>query len=399
MGHETPFLVHIVETCTKSEQNGTYMPPHVSPYRPSVPYDNLPPLPPPAHLAESVPILRQEAEARQALAELKGVANIIPNQTILINAVVLREAKDSSEIENIVTTQDKLYQAVAAGASSTADPSTKEVMRYRAALRLGEALVRETGFLSVNHITQIQAEIVGNNAGLRTTPGTTLTNDRTDQVVYTPPQDPDVIRRLLSNFAEFYNGPAESLADMAVLHYQFESIHPFADGNGRTGRILNVLYLILKSYLDTPILYPSSYIIDHKDDYYRFLRGVTEAGEWQQWILFMLDAIRATSIDTIKKVREIRLELDRCVEEVRSALPRIYTKDLVETLFVHPYSKIEFLVSALGVERRAASRYLKSLEELGLLESKKVGRERIYINTRLMAILSRDTRPLHTGAQ
>ena len=255
---------------------------HVPPFQPSVPYDALPPLPPPAHVTESVPVLRREADARQALAELKGVANIIPNQAILINAIALREAKDSSEIENIVTTQDRLYRALAASSSAAVDASTKEVMQYRAALRIGEALVRDHDFLSVNHIIRIQTEIIGNDAGLRATPGTALVNDRTGEVVYTPPQDPDVIRRLLSNFADFYNGEAASLADMAVLHYQFETIHPFLDGNGRTGRILNVLYLILKGYLDTPILYPSSHIIEHKDEYYRYLRAVTAAGEWEQ---------------------------------------------------------------------------------------------------------------------
>ncbi|MDA3949752.1 MAG: Fic family protein, partial [Spirochaeta sp.] len=218
------------------------------------------------------------------------MANIIPNQAILINAIALREAKDSSEIENIVTTQDRLYRALVAGSSAGVDASTKEVMQYRSALRIGEALVRDHGYLSVNHIIRIQTEIIGNDAGLRATPGTALVNDRTGEVVYTPPQDPDVIRRLLSNLADFYNSKASSLADMAVLHYQFETIHPFLDGNGRTGRILNVLYLILKRYLDTPILYPSSHIIEHKAEYYRLLRGVTAAGEWEAWILFMLDA-------------------------------------------------------------------------------------------------------------
>ncbi|MEX2443134.1 MAG: Fic/DOC family N-terminal domain-containing protein [Alkalispirochaeta sp.] len=339
-------------------------------------------------MTESVPVLRREADARQALAELKGVANIIPNQAILINAIALREAKDSSEIENIVTTQDRLYRGLAAGSAAAVDSSTKEVMQYRSALRIGEALIGEHGFLSVNHIIRVQTEIVGNDAGLRATPGTALVNDRTGEVVYTPPQNPDVIRQLLSNFADFYTREATSLADMAALHYQFETIHPFLDGNGRAGRIFNMLYLILKGYLDIPILYPSSYIIEHKDNYYRFLRAVTATGEWEQWILFMLDAIRATSVDTIERVREIRNELDRTVDEVRATLPRIYTKELVETLFVHPYSKIEFLVNALGVERKAASRYLRSLEELGLLESQKVGREKIYINVRLMTVLS-----------
>ena len=264
-------------------------------------------------------------------------------------------------------------------------------MQYRSAHRIGEAVIREYGFLSVNHIMKIQTEIIGNDAGLRTTPGTALVNDRSGEVVYTPPQDPHVIRRLLSNFADFYNGEATDLAHMAALHCQFEIIHLFLDGNGRTGRILNVLYLILKGYLDILILYPSSYTIEHKDEYYRFLRAVTAAGEWEQWILFMLNAIQARSMDTIERVREIREELDRTVAEVKAALPRIYTKELVETLFVHPYSKIEFLVNALGVERKAASRYLKSLEELGLLEGQKVGREKIYINVRLMEVISRET--------
>lgn len=364
---------------------------HVPPFQPSVPHDALPLLPPPAHVTDSIPVLRREADARQALAELKGVAHIIPNQAILINAMALREAKDSSAIENIITTQDKLYRAEAAGSTATVDPPTKEVMRYRSALRIGESLVRDHGFLSVNHIIGIQKEIVGNDAGLRATPGTALVNDRTGEIVYTPPQNPDVIRTLLSNFADHFNRDATSLADMAILHYQFETIHPFLDGNGRTGRILNVLYLILKGYLDIPILYPSSFIIEHKDEYYRFLRAVTASGEWEQWILFMLDSIRVTSMDTIHTVREIREELDRTVDEVRTKLPRIYTKELVETLFVHPYTKIEFLVNALGVERKAASRYLQSVEELGLLENQKVGREKIYINLRLMTILSRKT--------
>ena len=364
---------------------------HVPPFQPSVPYDALPPLPPPAHVTDSVPVLRREADARQALAELKGVANIIPNQAILINAIALREAKDSSEIENIVTTQDRLYRALVASSSAGVDASTKEVMQYRSALRIGEALVRDHGYLSVNHIIKIQTEIIGNDAGLRATPGTALVNDRTGGVVYTPPQDPDVIRRLLSNLADFYNSEASSLADLAILHYQFETIHPFMDGNGRTGRILNVLYLILKRYLEIPILYPSSYIIEHKSEYYRLLRDVTAADEWEAWILFMLDAIQTTAVDTIERVREIRVELDRTVDEVRGALPRIYTKELVETLFIHPYSKIEFLVNALGVERKAASRYLQSLEELGLLGSQKIGRERIYVNVRLMKILTRET--------
>jgi Fic family protein len=365
--------------------------PRVPPFQPAIPYDALPLLPPPPHVTESVPVLRREADTRQALAELKGVANIIPNQAILINAIALREAKDSSGIENIVTTQDRLYRAVAASSTAGVDASTKEVMRYRSALRIGEAFVRRAGFISVNHIIRIQTEIIGHDAGVRATPGTALINDRTGEVVYTPPQDPETIRRLLSNFADFYNGAATSLADMAVLHYQFESIHPFPDGNGRTGRILNVLYLILRGFLESPILYPSSSIIENKDDYYRLLRMVTAADEWEPWILFMLDAIRATSLDTIRQVREIRDELDRTVEEVRTALPRLYTKELVETLFVHPYAKIESLVTALGVERKAASRYLQSLEELGLLESRKIGREKIYINTRLMTILSRET--------
>ena len=231
---------------------------HVPPFQPSVPYDALPPLPPPAQVTDSIPVLRREADARQALAELKGVANIIPNQAILINAIALREAKDSSAIENIVTTQDRLYRALSASSSSGVDATTKEVMRYRAALRIGEALLREHGYLSVNHFMRIQAEIIGNDAGLRATPGTALVNERSGDVVYTPPQDPGVIRRLLANLAEFYNAGATSLADMAVLHYQFETIHPFLDGNGRTGRILNVLYLILKGYLEIPILDPSS---------------------------------------------------------------------------------------------------------------------------------------------
>ena len=358
-------------------------------FDPTKPYDRLPPLPPPSAFIETLPVLRKEAAARQALGELKGIANIIPNQVILINAIVLREARDSSEIENIITTQDLLYRAISVGSSTSVDPATREVVSYREALRFGEHLIKGRQLLSVNDICSIQSIIVKNDAGIRRTPGTALVNDATGQTVFTPPQDPGVLKRLLSNFAEYLNTGATSLADMAVLHYQFESIHPFYDGNGRTGRILNILYLILKGFLEIPILYLSSRIIEEKDTYYQLLRGVTSAQEWEPWIVFVLDAIEETARRTRDQVLLIKSSLDETIEQVRSGAPRIYSKELVESLYVHPYCKVGFLVDSLGVERKAASRYLHQLETLGIVTRHKIGRENIFVNNALMEVLSR----------
>jgi Fic family protein len=355
------------------------------------PYRILDKLPPDKNKIETIKILRETSKAAAALAELKGVANTIPNQSMLINAIVLQEAKGSSEIENIITTQDELYKALTVNKSNYSS-QIKEVVNYRTAIFQGFDLIKNQGFLRVNDIIDIQNELIGNNAGIRSTPGTVLKNDTTGEVVYTPPQEKKEIENLLSNFIEYFNkenNEISPLINLAVLHHQFESIHPFYDGNGRTGRILNILYLILNDLIDIPILYLSSYIIDNKQDYYRLLNQTNRLGEWEEWILFMLRAIEVTSIQTIQKINTIRGLLDQTIERVKTDASKIYKKELVELLFEQPYSKIEFVVNQLGVERKAASRYLKELEKIGILESQKVGRETLYINTELIEILKK----------
>lgn len=346
-------------------------------------------LPPPRSQVETIEILRSANKAATALAELKGIAKTIPNQTMLVNAIVLQEAKDSSEIENIITTQDELYKALVVNKSSIS-ASTKEVVNYRKAIFYGYDLLRKQGFLRINDIVTIQELLMDNSAGIRSIPGTVLKNDKAGEVVYTPPQDKSEILDLLSNFIDQFNQGVQDLSpliSLAILHAQFESIHPFYDGNGRTGRILNILYLILNDLIDVPILYLSSYIIENKQDYYRLLNQNNRTGEWQDWILFMLQAVEKTSIKTIAKVNAIRQLLDKTIEEVQQKIPKTYKKELVELLFEMPYSKIDFVVNKLHVERKAASRYLKELEAIGILQSQRVGRETLYINVGLIEIL------------
>ena len=355
----------------------------------NTPHNNLENLPPLKEKVETIEILRQTNKSTAALAELKGIAKTIPNQAMLINAIVLQEAKDSSEIENIITTQDELYKALTVNKSKVS-AEAKEVVNYRKAIFQGFGIVKQQGFLRVNDIVSIQQELVDNTAGIRSTPGTVLKNDKTGEVVYTPPQDKAEILNLLTNFINHFNQNEDDLSpliNLAILHYQFESIHPFYDGNGRTGRILNILYLILNELIDVPILYLSSYIIENKPEYYRLLNQTNRTGKWGEWIMFMLKAVESTSRDTISRITNIKNQLDRTVIKVQTASPKIYRKELVELLFEQPYSKIEFVVDKLGVERKAASRYLKELENNGILESQKVGRETLYINKELIEIL------------
>lgn len=355
------------------------------------PYRILDKLPPKREKVETLEILRETNKATAALAELKGIANTIPNQSMLVNAIVLQEAKGSSEIENIITTQDELYKALTIKKTNISS-ETKEVVNYRKAIFRGTDLIKKQGFLKVNDIIEIQHELIGNNAGIRNMPGTVLKNDTTGEVVYTPPQDKNEILDLMSHFIEYFNqdkNEISPLIHLAVLHHQFESIHPFYDGNGRTGRILNILYLILNDLIDVPILYLSSYIIENKPDYYKLLNQTNKIGEWEDWILFMLKAVETTSIQTIKKIKTIRELLDKTIEKVQTDAPKIYKKELVELLFEQPYSKIEFVVNQLKVERKAASRYLKKLENIGVLESHKVGREILYINKELIDVLKK----------
>jgi Fic family protein len=356
-------------------------------FDPKRPFDELPLVPPDKENYETVELLKQEALSRAAVSELKGIANIIPNQDILVNAIVLREAKDSSEIENIVTTQDAIYKAIAISTQKTIDPAAKEVVRYREALWHGVHTINKKGVLSISDIVKIQSVIVGNDAGVRNTPGTALVSDSNNETVYTPPQSEQRIKVLMRNFADYLNDDDDSLIKSAILHYQFEAIHPFYDGNGRTGRIVNVLYLVLKRHLDIPILYLSSYIIEKKSDYYRLLLEVSSAHHWNNWILYLLKGIEVTAKETIEKLRSIKRLMDETIEFVRQKAPKIYTKELVETLFVHPYCKNVFIERATGVERKAASRYLHKLAEIGLLNANRIGRENIFINKKLMELL------------
>jgi Fic family protein len=345
-------------------------------------------LPVKAEKIETRAVLRKEAQARQALAELKGYTPTIPNQNILVNVITLQEAKESSAIENIVTTQDELYKSLATQ-SSVISPSTKEVINYREAVYKGYEIIKNRRLISVSDVVKIQETIAGNNAGIRKLPGTSLVDDATGKVIYTPPQEYDEICLLLDNFCSYLNDDENSLWKMAILHYQFETIHPFYDGNGRTGRILNTLYLLLKQYIDTPILYLSSHIIKTKGKYYSLFKEVREKGIWENWILYILDGIEETSKLTLEKVKSIKTLLESTLENARKQCPKIYSKELVEILFENPYSKIDFLVKRLNINRKTASKYLKELEEKSFLSHVQAGKETIYINGDLMGLLGR----------
>jgi len=354
------------------------------------PIKKLDKLSPKREKVETLEILRQLSKSSSALGELKGIAKTIPNQAMLINAVVLQEAKDSSEIENIITTQDELYKALAT--QRKIPKQVKEVINYRKAIFTGFDLIKKQGFLRLKDIETIQKTIIENNAGIRKMPRTVLKNDKTGEVVYAPPQEKDEILELLSNFLEHFNIVQDDLSpliNLAILHYQFESIHPFYDGNGRTGRILNILYLSINELLDIPILYLSSYINENKSEYYRLLNTVNKTDKWDEYILYILKAIEVTSNRTIEKINQIKELLNETIKIAQEKEPKIYRKELIELLFEQPYSKIDFVVKRLNVERKAASRYLKKIEQIGILKSQKIGRETVYVNTKLIEILKK----------
>ena len=338
---------------------------------------------------ESTKVLKKTISANRALAKLNGVAKIIPNQNILINSLVLQEAKDSSEIENIITTHDELFRAGLDIASVTNE--TKEVQHYREALLKGYALVQGNGLLLKRDIVAMQQELEQNDAGVRQQSGTVLRNVATGEVIFEPPQEYEVIQELLTNLEHYINEPndIDPLINMAIIHYQFETIHPFYDGNGRTGRIINILYLILKELLDIPILYLSSYIIQHKADYYRLLQEVRTKDNWEEWVLYMLDGVEQTSLATIELVNDIDILMHETKETIKSELPKIYSKDLIEILFMHPYTKIDFLVEGLGIYRDTAGRYLNKLEVLGIVEEVKIKNSKFFINTKLFERLQK----------
>jgi len=349
----------------------------------------IPPKLPLTQNIETLKILKKTISANRALAKLNGIAKIIPNSAILINSLVLQEAKDSSEIENIITTHDELYKASVDVANITKE--IKEVQNYHKALLKGFDLVKNNKLLLKKHIIDIQAQLEQNQAGVRKQSGTCLRNMQTGEVIFTPPQDYDVIQELLSNLEIYINEPndIDPLINMAVIHYQFESIHPFYDGNGRTGRIINILYLVLNNLLDIPILYLSRYIIENKSGYYRLLQEVRDEGNWEEWILYMLDGVEQVSLKTSKLVNEIKTLMDKNKAEIREKLPNIYSKDLLEILFMNPYTKIDFLVDMLGIHRETASNYLKKLEKIGVLRSIKIGRSKYFINIALFDVLKK----------
>ena len=334
-------------------------------------------------------ILKALTGASRALAELKGVAASMPNQGILINTLGLQEAKDSSEIENIVTTHDELFKDDVLP-DGFANPAAKEVLRYRQALRVGFELVRSSGLLTVNHIITMQAELERNNAGLRKLPGTAL-KDGAGRTVYTPPQDPAEIVRLMTQLERFMNDSAlfavDPLIKMALIHHQFESIHPFYDGNGRTGRITNVLYLVNQGLLDIPVLYLSHYIVQTKADYYRLLQTARDKDEWEDWVLYMLTAVQETAQQTIVVVKQIKTALQDYKHRIRAGY-KFYSQDLINNLFMHPYTKIEFVQRDLKVSRLTATKYLDTLAEGGFVRKQKVGRSNYYVNTVLTEILT-----------
>lgn len=339
---------------------------------------------------ETKAVLKKGARAHQALAELKGVVASIPNQTILVNTLSLQEAKDSSAIENIVTTHDDLYQSDSA-ARHFVTVAAKEVHNYAAALREGFEKVKRTGLITLNDILAIQAGIEENRAGFRKLPGTTLKNDSTGEVVYTPPQHPDEILALMGNIELFLNDPDicdwDPLVRMAVIHHQFESIHPFYDGNGRTGRILNILYLVQQDLLGSPILYLSRFINQNKADYYRLLQSTRETGTWEPWLLFMLDGIEQTAHQTTELVLGIQALMMATKHRLRAELPKIYSQDLINNLFRHPYTKIDFLMDELQVHRNTAAKYLEELVRIGILNKHKIGKDNYYLNTGLYGLL------------
>lgn len=350
---------------------------------------DIPLLPPNTDL-ETKAVLKKTAEAHRYLAELKGIAASIPNQNILIDTLSLQEARESSAIENIISTFDDVYQSNYQN-QSFVSAAAKEVHAYSRALKRGFELVKKKGLLTNNIILGVQQQIEHNKAGFRKLPGTKLLNQATGETVYQPPQDYETIVKLMNNLESYINDDAQSDVDplikMTIIHHQFESIHPFYDGNGRTGRIINILYLIKNDLLTLPILYLSRYIIRHKADYYKLLQQVRESGHWEPWVLFLLEAVIQTSKSTIQVIRQMSISMQQYKLTIRNQTPKIYSQDLLNNLFRYPYTKIEFIMHDLQVSRNTAIRYLEKLENLELVEKKKIGRDNFFINKALLGLL------------
>lgn len=340
---------------------------------------------------ETKAVLKKAALAHKALAELKGLITSIPNENILLQTLSLREARESSAIENIISTFDEVYQSNLF-VNQFASPAAKEVHQYAEALKTGFTLIKKQGLLTARLILHMHQIIEGNDAGYRKLPGTKLLNDRTGEVIYTPPQEHTAIIDLMNNLEQFINDDAmmdaDPLVKMAIIHHQFESIHPFYDGNGRTGRIINILYLVQKDLLHLPVLYLSRYIVQTKADYYRLLQHVRETGEWEEWILYMLTGMEKTAMESIVFVSNLKNLMQQYKQRIRTELPKLYSQDLLNNLFKYPYTKIEFIEKDLSISRSTAIRYLEALVEKGLLKKQKIGRDNFYVNEPLFGLLS-----------
>lgn len=360
----------------------------MSDFKKDIPYNDLPLLPPKSNL-ETTNILRKTITASRALANLNGAIINLPNPQLFLDTIHLQEAKASSEIENIITTNDELYKSVVADKKFD-NPAAKEVISYKNALWYGLKQLETRPFITTNLCVDIMQRIRENTSNIRTTPGTTLSNTNGD-VIYTPPSGEDVIREKLSNFEKFINedDSLDPLIKMALMHYQFEAIHPFSDGNGRTGRILLLLYLKMENLLDVPAIYLSEYIIQNKSEYYKRLRLVTEKEDWESWVMYMLDMIESTAQKGLIRLKEIMELMHKMSEEIRNELPKVYTKDLIEIIFKLPYTKRQNLIDARLGTPKTVGNYLMALENEGFLKSLKVGKEKLYLNHRLMKILEK----------
>ncbi|MGQ4277592.1 protein adenylyltransferase Fic [Pseudidiomarina sp. E22-M8] len=354
------------------------------------PFNQLPLLPPDHGVLETRSVLKACISARAAVAELKTAGELIPNQDMLINLLPLLEAKDSSEIENIVTTTDQLFQY--AQEDNGADHATKEALRYRTALYQGFMQLDKKPLCTATAI-EICSTLKNTEMDIRKVAGTIIGNQTTGEVIYTPPAGEDVIRNLLSNWERFLHDAdgLDPLIKMAVSHYQFEAIHPFYDGNGRTGRILNVLYLIEQNLLTLPILYLSRFIVHNKQDYYRLLNKVTREQQWEEWLVFMLEGVEQTAKWTCEKIAAIKALMATTTEYIREQLPKIYSYELVQVIFEQPYCRISNLVERDIAKRQTASIYLKQLVDIGVLQEEVVGKEKLFVHPRLMALMTQDS--------
>lgn len=369
---------------------GEIYPHKMSDYNPKTPYNNLPDLPPEIDL-ETKPILKKVISASRSLSELKGAITNLPNPLLFIDTINWQEAQASSAIENIVTTQDALFQASVADLKIQ-NSAIKEVIHYKDALWFGVKAINKRPILTTNLFISLVQIIKENQSGIRNLPGTQLKNPITDEVIYTPPEGEDIIREKLQAFENFANGEngLDPLIKMALMHYQFEAIHPFFDGNGRTGRIILLLFLKNSGLMDLPALYLSSYILKNKDKYYLNLKKVTEENDWESWILYMVDMVEQTAKSARNRIKRIETLMNKMSDEIQTTLPKIYSKDLLEILFQLPYTKRSFLESAGIGNIKTSGNYLKNLEAKGFVKSITVGKEKLYLNYRLMGILKGD---------